>query len=261
MWEYLMSHDFNLITWNQRDPNGSYARVLEELEVIIEITRATFPGKPIVLLSHSRGGLVIRKYVQEKGADCPELRTVILLGCPHAGSKLTNWVDLLDKLSWLFLPYAERAYREAATHARLKPELLVRKLKESFSRFLAFVRGDAIDEMKPHSPLLKDLKRNEDEEIQSGTRYVNVLGDSNTFTKLYLVLDNGARFKQVANFFADLPDFLIPDELADGKGDGLVALSRAKLPWAASSPTLPVNHASLLTDDAVKALVKEECDI
>ena len=122
----------------------------------------------------------------------------------------------------------------------------VDRLSSCFGGFLTFVQGDAIDEMRPGSDLLKSIKKGQEAEKNSGVSYINISGYSNLYTKLYLTLDNGTRYKEVASFFDGLPDFLVPDELDDGEGDGLVSLKLSRLNWAAVQKSFPVSHASML---------------
>ncbi len=256
MWEFLKRERFNLITWNQRDPNDTYRNGVEELEVILPVTRARFPGKPIVLVGHSRGGLVIRKYLQEQnGAE--GVRKVILLGTPNRGSRLASWTDFLAKFvdvaDWFLSP----AYKQVKDRAGDKKEW-IKKVAAHWVLFRDFVTGAAIAEMKPGSELIRSLRKGEGRESSLGIHYINLAGSSNVYTRLYR--KEGQDYKRVYSFFDDFWDLFVPDELDDGEGDGLVSVARANLRWA-PAVAFPVNHATFLIDEEIKARIRQECEL
>ena len=252
MWDFLKKNRFNLITWNQRDPNGSYQLVLEELKAILKVTRKRFPDSPIVLIGHSRGGLVIRKYIQTESRPVP-IRKVILLGSPNRGSQLASFAARLNLLAGFWKGFFD-------TFLRI-PGVSRQRITRKFSAMLAdikkFLKGKAIVEMKPSSALIRSLRKREQKEKKSHIPYVNLAGNSNVFTRLYLVRRKN-KIKEIFSFLDDLPDWLVFEELDDGKGDGLVSVARAGLSWIPTE-IFPVNHATFLIDSKIRRRILKEC--
>jgi hypothetical protein len=261
MWDELRERGYHLLTWTQREPNGPLQLAVDEVAVMMRLARALFGQAPLVCVAFSRGGLVVRKYIQDYGNAFPELRKVIFLGTPHHGSKVATAVDLLGDLAGR-VPRMTHSLTEAIRRAGFAgPQSALDRVHSLVPQVIKFLEGDAIAEMKPTSALIQQLKQREAIERTSGIPYVNLVGISNTYTKLYVVHDKGQAFTEVASFLDLIPDFLVPAELDDGQGDGLVAVQRARLDWVpmGAPEQFVVNHATILTDAGVRQRITAEC--
>jgi pimeloyl-ACP methyl ester carboxylesterase len=261
LWDELRERGYHLLTWTQREPNGPLQFAVDEVAVIMRLARALFGQAPMVCVGFSRGGLVVRKYIQDYGIAFPELRKVIFLSTPHHGSKIATAADLLGDLGG-GVPRITHSLTEAVRRAGFAgPQSALDRVCSLVSQVIRFLEGDAIAEMKPTSALIQQLEQREAIERTSGIPYVNLVGVSNTYTKLYIVHDKGQAFTEVASFLDLIPDFLVPAELDDGQGDGLVAVQRARLDWVpmGAPEQFAVNHATILTDAGVRERITAEC--
>jgi hypothetical protein len=68
----------------------------------------------------------------------------------------------------------------------------------------------------------------------------------------------GKTYFELLNLLKSLPDGVLPEEPQDKKGDGLTALSRAQLSWAAVQ-SFAVNHGTILVDRQVQKTVANHC--
>lgn len=105
--DYLASQGFTVATWSQPDLTfaPAYQSALVAFDSLLSHTRARSPSAPppIVLIGHSRGGLVIRKLLKDRGS-AGRVVTVVTLHSPHHGSELgrtpgrvvAEVVDLVD---------------------------------------------------------------------------------------------------------------------------------------------------------------------
>jgi hypothetical protein len=261
LWDELRERGYHLLTWTQRAPNGPLQLAVDEVAVIMRLAHALFGQAPLVCVCFSRGGLVLRKYIQDHGRAFPQLRKVIFLSTPHHGSKIAAAADLLGDLTdWV--PRITRLLTEAARRAGFAgPQSALDRVCSLASRVIRFLEGEAIAEMKPTSAVIQQLGQREAMERTLGIPYVNLVGVSNTYTKLYLVHDQRPTFTEVASLLDLIPDFLVPPELDDGQGDGLVAVQRARLDWVpmGAPEQFAVNHATILTDAGVRQRIAAEC--
>jgi hypothetical protein len=259
MWTVLKEDKLNLITWTQRMPLATYRYALEELEIMVKLGQAIFGSVPIVLLSHSRGGVVVRRFVQNQYKKWPDLKKVILLASPNHGTDVARLNK--DEIAKAFDAELQAAFEklEDENKVALGPDDkagITAGLKDCFSELGQWLGGDGLRELAPGSPLIKELEANEKLEVESKIAYLNLAGESNVFTKLYLVV--GKKYFELLNFLRSLPDGVLPEELQDGKGDGLTALIRAQLSWAAVQP-FAVNHGTILIDRQVQKTVADHC--
>jgi hypothetical protein len=111
--------------------------------------------------------------------------------------------------------------------------------------------GQAADDMLPGSAFLKNLNRRP---IRQGVPYHILAGDRGFLTRearaqlegrIEIVTRNAGIFGRVTQMAtADMP--LLLDELADGSGDGCVAVERTRLEGVADHVTIHANHAELI---------------
>lgn len=214
---------------------------------------------PVALVGHSRGGLIIRRLLNGFGTE-GRIRWVFTIHSPHKGSELamyperatTGWADFnVGPLN----PFRDQI--KSAIVGGLGPVNALVGI------------GSNNSEMRPDDPLFASLENGES--ARAGVDYVTFGGTRPSFTNVY------SRNFTVDSTFA-IVDSLTPpashyawtvrphkvgpvspvfdkltpriDETTSGKGDGLVADARSRLPWSTHF-TNELNHAEVLWDAAV----------
>jgi pimeloyl-ACP methyl ester carboxylesterase len=249
LWDVLKDRGYNLVTWTQCKPLGPIALAVEELDGIVEESEVIFgKGGPLILVGHSRGGLVARKWIQDHRAKRERIEGLILLGCPNRGSRLADVGD--------FFARGIRAI------GRFIPSSPPSNRGRIFTRLLAFYeeiaglfKGVVLEELRPHSAFILGLRSKELEEQRSRIPYLNLVGTSTAFTKLYRISthDTG-ELREVTSlidsFSKIIPPLMIPDEIVNEKGDGFVSKGRAQIAWMSpgSQKEFHVNHLRMLID-------------
>lgn len=238
--------------YTQCDNAGLLGDPALELEAVIRHIVAQHPDAPLVLLAHSRGGLLARRFLMNVATDKPLLSRVaalITLHAPHQGTSLPRAADLLRPLM------AELAL----TTPWLAPLLYW---------FNDVISADAYTELVVGSPFLNRLRA---EEQQAGAPLVPTYtfgGTSTLYTHVSAweftpesALPQFAALWPPQVFFrwmtvrkdllTALPDSLAlagTPEVTDGLGDGLVSEERSRLAGAVSHSANPLNHAEALWD-------------
>jgi hypothetical protein len=189
IWTALKEDKLNLITWTQRMPLATYRYALEELEIMVKLGQAIFGSVPIALLSHSRGGVVVRRFVQTHHQNWTDLKKVILLASPNHGTDVARLKK--DEIVKAFDAELQSAFEklEDENKVALGPDekaAITAGLKGCFSELGQWLEGDGLRELAPDSSVVKELEANEELERKSNIAYVNLAGHSNVFTKLYL---------------------------------------------------------------------------
>jgi pimeloyl-ACP methyl ester carboxylesterase len=254
-WNSLGKEGWGLVAWSQKKPAGALLSALEELRAILEMLPAQ---EPVVLLAHSRGGLIARKYLQERSSGWQKIKAVIFLGTPHQGSQIAGWARSLESgrlASFLgkilfsvlkFLPFPFPAGF---------PSLSFRSLQ-------SYLRNPAMAELRPNSPLIRQMRGMESVERENQIPYFNFIGRRTTYIRIYRQVRFGSQpmvplFSLWDGLEKILPRSLLPPELRQGRGDGQVSVESALLPWASRNLTLPLNHGQLLVDSSVQNQVRE----
>lgn len=263
IWQYLQGQGYDLITWTQRRPSGPLDESVIELDYILRLAKRRFPKRRFVLIGHSRGGLIARRYLDKYYRYKGEIAALITLSTPHYGSRLALFgkalSPILKALALLLPDEIGKVKRESL----IKAENLIKRIKE-------ISRGEAISELSPNSGFLRDLR---DEKIDD-IYYATFGGTNPTFTRLYILQydkasytkkEKGFEWKVIAKEIFSIPDILsgltpkglIPEELRPGEGDGLVSIRSAHLKCSDERHNLPLNHAMILIDPEVKKRVLE----
>lgn len=248
-WRILAREGFGLAAWSQQERQGPMAGAVQELKEVIGSLPAP---EEVILLGHSRGGLVARKFLQERLPGWERVRGVIFLGTPHHGSRIASWVKGGRRRQ--FLVALERILQ-------MLPWLPVQEFLSRASAHLeGYLENAAIRELAPLAPLLQKMKEEEGREAQSGIPYFNFIGTCTSYIRFYRARDGGPP-RQIPFFsFLDgvetlFPPGLLPPEFQQGRGDGQVSVERAHLPWARANVLLAVNHARLLVEKEVQERV------
>lgn len=266
--DYLVAQGFTVATWSQPQPMFADAlpSAREAVETFFADTAARSPEAPppVVLLGHSRGGLLIRQVLKEQGSGGGRVQAVVTLNSPHHGSELgrapgrmmAEVVDLLD----CCIP--------GDLTAPIKDELkdVVTELARPITKWLSdeeWVGDDESRELTPDGPLMRGIA--EGEQAVPGVRYYTYGGTNPTYYKMYVwvfdAMSAVPQYRGATQYFVwraapqeigplspimdDLRDFA--DEVTPGRGDGLVSDVSARLPWAQHT-TKSLNHAEVLWD-------------
>ena len=222
----LRLKEYPVITWSQRRPASPINSAVSELSEIVKIAyNLTKAG--VILIGHSRGGLIGRKYLLKKDQSIIGLITI---STPHKGSSvarvanyLTPVVSILNPL----FPVKDKGTRSFA-----------------IKRIFEFLRSRALKELLPESRFLKSMKDGPLDRVY----YVSVGGTNPTLFNLY-------NFSFPDIFEKVIPENLYPEELKKGRGDGLVSAESSKIPWSHEHYNFELNHAEILFDEDVRDLL------
>jgi len=237
----LKEQGFTLIAWSQQRPSAEIDVVVAELRDLLA-TYKEYCNEGILLIGHSRGGLVARKYV---ASGDKRVRGLITLATPHRGSRMAQWAGYLSPLASLLNP--------------LLPEAEKGSLPSALKRIAEFLMSKAVQELLPDSLFFKTL---DDREVD-GVYYCSAGGNDPSLFSLYITgaeeVPNSGRSRRVAKaeeifsvpevFEKLLPERLFPEEMKKGRGDGLVSLESSMLPWAHKHFVFAINHAGILFDE------------
>jgi len=266
------------ITWSQTHPDDilQYATaeavgLLAALEARVfapyEADVAAYGGAvpPLVLLCHSRGGLVARAAVKQLGeTGVPHLRQVVTLCTPHHGSympklaatyndTLSNAIDLGTVGQHLPEPL------RAVVARRLDPllsDLANRVCEALLHSFGTLAQGPGFAELDPLA---------DGEGALPGVCYTGFGGSDPTFIHYYL-----CEAIQTVHLLATASAFLVeqlarPPGVADtfgglaelSAGDSAVGAASSRWPEAFGAPhqDLPVNHRGALVDPTLRDAV------
>jgi pimeloyl-ACP methyl ester carboxylesterase len=239
---------YPVITWSQRRPSGPIDSVVSELEEIMKLAK-DLSKAGIILVGHSRGGLIGRKYLFQK--EEPFIRGLITISSPHQGSSIAKLACYLKPLVSFVSPFFSGADKGT--------------LSSSVKHVLDFLKSKALKELLPQSSFLKSLK----DGPLDGIHYVSLSGTKPTLFSLYRWRWNSVRedksyrwslrpeeiFSIPEIFEKVIPDKFYPAEITDGKGDGLVSAESAKIPWSNEHYNFSLNHAQMLFDKNVRDLL------
>ncbi|MGE3241180.1 MAG: lipase family alpha/beta hydrolase [Pirellulales bacterium] len=188
------------------------------------------PDRRVVLICHSMGGMVARACVEDSLYDPGNVERLILIAPPTRGTAIAHFAVGTDVWEhWL-------ARREGGPWRRFRDSVIDGL-------------GEAADELVPESTFLTDLNaRPRNRHVE----YTVILGTGASMTEAEiewiresviakLTQVPGAK-SGVEKFEALLGDM---DELVEGKGDGVVAVSRGRLDGVSDTLVLPFGHLSV----------------
>jgi len=226
LFDDLRSEGYGVVTWSQRRPAGPIDSVVPELAEVSKTARG-MTDAGIILVGHSRGGLVGRKYLLSKEES---VRGLITISTPHKGSSVARVAKYLSPLASALNPLIPR--RDGGTRSA------------AMKRILEFLKSRALAELLPGSNFLKTLKDGPLDQVY----YASVGGMKPTLFRLYNLSFPDALEKVI-------PDGLFPEEMKTGKGDGLVSAESSKFPWGAEHHDFDLNHVEILFDERVRNLL------
>lgn len=238
-----------VITWSQKRPAGAIAAAVSELKEIIGAHRE-YTGRGIVLIGHSRGGLIARKYME---CEYKSVKGLITLATPHYGSSMARWADYMSPL--------------AAMLSSLIKDSDKKTISSVIKRILNFIRGKALKELLPDSEFFRSLSGFDYGKIHAlsfGGTNPNLLSvyrwrlkKLSELGKVKWLLEPEIIFSVPEIFEKIIPEKFYPEELKYGHGDGLIRAESSVLPGGAEHHNFNVNHAAILFDTRVREKVIE----
>jgi pimeloyl-ACP methyl ester carboxylesterase len=215
----LKKRHYPVITWSQKRTTGPILSVIPELTAIIRIARG-MTAEGIILVGHSRGGLIGRKYLSK--TDSP-IKGLITLATPHKGSAIAKVARYFSPLASLINPLVANSDKNSVAR--------------SIKRIGEFLKSRALQELLPESHFFESLN----DDPRAGVSYVSAGG-------INPALFNFSTFSFPVIFEKIIPEHLYPVEMKKGKGDGLVSAESSKIPWSGEQYYFDCNHAEILFD-------------
>jgi len=229
LWDEVIDKGFNAVCWSQRRPVGPISSAIEELGHVVKQTQKTFPGCPLALIGHSRGGLVARKFMED---PTHPVKALITIASPHEGSSLSRIGKFISPLSPVI--------------KKLLPLHVHGTASDLLKRASEIIEGTALKELLPGSDFFNNLNDRPRKDI----KYMSFGGTTTKLITIYSWQNNGHQPKPLLtvpdSLVKFLPSSMIPDELTPGKGDFMVTAKSSVLPWASRHYDLPANHISII---------------
>ncbi len=222
----LRGMGFSVLAWTQSRPVGPMHTAVEELTDLMREHSAS-AGNGVVFICHSRGGLIARKYLERHQGT---VRGIITLATPHHGTSLARWPAYVSPVTTLLYQLVKGVSRT--------------EIDTVFQRILGFLSSSGLRELLPESAFFAELK----DEKQDGLRTISI-GGTNPDLLRPLLPSLPDLLSRV------LPERIIPAEMREGLGDGLVTALSSRLSYADEHRDFPVNHASILFDRAVRTFI------
>jgi pimeloyl-ACP methyl ester carboxylesterase len=282
-WHALVQAGFPVCTYSQvaalmvpfeKGPVAQCKAFMEALQRDV-LREPAYRSRPVVLLGHSRGGLIGRAYLgdaevkADRAGRFPNVKGLITLSSPHAGS---NMALMDDKI----IGFLEQIQKAVPTMPNDVGNQVINTLKKKVDNYV----GAYGDEIEPGSPLYRSLEAQEP--IRPGVRCISVGGTSPRMLRVYLWTFTGDsmlpkkspdgklafhwRAKPIeAKGVSPIPDGLPlkllgmdVDEIVPGRGDGLTADKRCRFPAsfrAEEHLSVKLSHAEELWDAGLQAQV------
>jgi len=244
----LRAEDYPVITWSQKRPVGPLEAAASELSGIVPVAKK-LSLNGIILIGHSRGGLIARRYLTENDGM---IKGLITISTPHSGSSIARLAEYISPIISAISPF-------------LKTNASSSRLGTASKRVMDFLSSPGVRELLPDSGLFKDIP---DQKLK-GVFCMTVGGTSPSLVRVYrwkwetLREDSLIRWILAPEKIFSLPDILerimpealIPREIRPGFGDGLVTAESSKISWCDNHYTFPCNHAEILFNRRVRKTV------
>lgn len=283
--QVLRDAGISAVVWSQTRPNDLLQYAADETAAVLSTLEervfapyaqdaATNGGNvpPLILLCHSRGGLVTRTALKQLGsAGAPHLRKVITLCTPHHGSYMPALADaynstLSTQINFSTLGGNLPGPIRHVFESRIDPilaDLANRVRVAMLHSFGVLAEGPGFDELDPNSATMQALAAGE--QPLPDVRYYGFGGSDPTFIHFYLcemgrafhllataspfLVEQIARIPGVASRFGGLTEL--------SQGDSAVGMTSSQWPDAFGAPhqSFPVNHMQALIDPALQQAV------
>lgn len=231
----LRDRDYPVITWSQQRVSGPIRAVIPELSAVVKIA-CEMSDEGVILVGHSRGGLIGRKYLSITDGS---LKGLITIAAPHRGTSMAKIARYVTPLASLLGPLVSDNNKS--------------NLARSLKRISSFLKSRALQEMLPESRFFRTLH----DGCRPGVSYISAGGTNPA-------LFTFSHFSFPVIFEKVIPENIYPDEMKVGKGDGLVSAESSIAPCADEHYCFDCNHAEILFDEAARdclvRAVEKICD-
>jgi len=287
-WQALVSAGFPVFTYSQAPTllmplsQGVVAEFKRFMETIMRdvLGDPALCDRKIVLLGHSRGGLIARAFLGDPdvkagtGSRFPQVSGLITLSSPHQGSHMSLMDDKLISFLSAIQRHVPRLPNDAGNQ-------VINVLKAKTDAFV----DEYGDEIEPNSPFYRALQAQEP--VLPGVCCISVGGTSPRLMRVYLwmftsdsLLPRRGRARKIefhwrakpieARGASPIPDGLPlkllgidVDEIMPGRGDGLTADSRCHFPapfQVEEHLSFKLSHAEELWDPQLQATIIKRLD-
>lgn len=285
-WTQVLGNEgYTTVTWSQSQPSDliQYA-VQEAVAVLTGLEQRVFGPydqdvaanggnvPPLVILCHSRGGLVARTALKQLGSGgVPHLRKVITLCTPHHGSYMpalaAEYNHILgDSMDFSNLGHSLPGPIHHLVQHKIDPILsnMANRVREALLHsFGTLAQGPGFEELDPQSAMLQGLA--DGEQPLPGVQYYGFNGSDPTFIHFFLVeaghafhlfgtasailVEQLARIPGVGDRFGGLAEL--------DRGDSAVSPESSRWPDAFGAPhqEFHVNHMQALIDPSLQQAV------
>jgi pimeloyl-ACP methyl ester carboxylesterase len=260
LYPLLEAEGHPVVSWTQADTIGALESSVDELEQVVAFSKAEYKSESVILVGHSRGGLLCRAYLR-RHRDDPDVAALVTIGTPHKGSRVAILDDTLLEVICsgvgALLPFPRGG--------------LLAKAVVNLVRRLWLSEVASLDELErwgaPDNYLLQLVPESQLDDV----RYIAIAGVQPTMSRvgsqcydLMSYIPQGIvrpwRWKRVTWQQIPLPDVVtgldIPllqefREFYPEEGDGMVALDSALLLTTADTTNVvnlkyPASHSLLL---------------
>lgn len=283
--QLLANEGITYVTWSLTNPNdllefsvadavavlrGLEERVFAPYEADVAANGGSVP--PLVILCHSRGGLVTRAALKQLGsAGVPHLRKVVTLCTPHGGSYMPRLAEdynttLSTSLSFDSLAQGLPGPLKRVVGGRITPLLgdMANRVRTALLHsFGTLAQGPGFVELDPTSGTMQSLVAGE--QPFPNVQYHGFAGSDPTFIHFYLcelghafhllataspfLVEQIARIPGIAEQYGGLAEL--------SHGDSAVGQESSKWPTAfgASHQVVSLNHMQALIDPALQRQV------
>ncbi len=219
---------YTVLSWTQSRPAGPIMIAVREL--LSEYDRYAAEG--IIFVCHSRGGLIVRKYLEDAAVP---LRGLITLSTPHHGTSLAQWAKNVSPLTSALVKLLNFRKKD---------------IDSALGRVLGFLGSTGLRELLPGSRFYAGLK----DRRRQGARYLSI-GGTNPNILRAMSISLPELISRI------IPEKMIPEEMRDGFGDGLVSAASSVLTYADEHLNFSVNHGSILFDKEVRNHIVETVEL
>jgi pimeloyl-ACP methyl ester carboxylesterase len=236
LWQCLEAADFSLIAWSQSQPLGPIQIAIDELQIVLDIARSKWPGKPIYIIGHSRGGLVARRLLQQNSTS--DIEGLVTICSPHSGTSMAKFAQYLKPAGALL--------------QKVMPRNAKATLTKALGRLALFLQSPAIAELTPEAEFIASIQQ----PLPGKLRFLSFGGTSPAlFQALVKLPASKHRIVKFPGLLSEIiPAGHFPGELTPGLGDGLVAAASARLPGS-QHYDFPVNHVRAAYESKIHELI------
>ncbi len=241
----LSDMGYPCLVWSQQRPANYISFALNELKEIIEF-KNDYVRNGIIVIGHSRGGLIGRKFAE---STINIVKCLITISTPHQGSSIVKLAHIISRFTSSISSFFENAEKDTVS--------------SSINRILSLYESNAMKELLSDSVFIHSLNNKSPRNLRS----LSIGGTSPNLFTLYkpkIIKNKSYKDKNVYTInynklfsYPDtlekiLPKNLIPPEIKRGVGDGLVSEKSSKLNYSDEHMNFPLNHIEVLFNEDVR---------